>query len=120
MSARVVNDDGQPIEACSQVHPDVMFPEEELPADHEDVLEAKRVCGGCGLRDLCLEAAVARRERWGIWGGLTRRERDAMIRRVARGAQRRAMIEAARQAAPGSRAAQWAEQLALFKVEVSA
>jgi WhiB family redox-sensing transcriptional regulator len=37
--------------------------------------EAKRVCGGCAVRSECLEAALANDERFGIWGGLSERER---------------------------------------------
>jgi WhiB family redox-sensing transcriptional regulator len=35
----------------------------------DDILRAKAFCQGCPVRLSCLEAAVARREPWGVWGG---------------------------------------------------
>jgi WhiB family redox-sensing transcriptional regulator len=50
----------------------------------EDRLErekvAKRICAGCAVREECLEAAVARHESYGIWGGLNEFERRALLR----------------------------------------
>ena len=37
--------------------------------------DAKRVCSGCSVRAECLEFALANDERFGIWGGLSERER---------------------------------------------
>jgi WhiB family redox-sensing transcriptional regulator len=58
------------------------------PADSaerkEDRLErelvAKRICASCGVREECLEAALARHESYGIWGGLNEIERRGLIR----------------------------------------
>ena len=35
----------------------------------DDILRAKAFCEGCPVRVPCLEAAVERREPWGVWGG---------------------------------------------------
>jgi WhiB family redox-sensing transcriptional regulator len=35
----------------------------------DDIARAKAFCGGCAVRAACLEAAVERREPWGVWGG---------------------------------------------------
>ncbi len=35
----------------------------------DDILRAKAFCAECPVRVDCLEAAVARREPWGVWGG---------------------------------------------------
>jgi WhiB family redox-sensing transcriptional regulator len=35
----------------------------------DDILRAKAFCQECAVRQPCLEAAVARREPWGVWGG---------------------------------------------------
>ena len=35
----------------------------------DDILRAKAFCQGCPVRTSCLEAAVERREPWGVWGG---------------------------------------------------
>jgi WhiB family redox-sensing transcriptional regulator len=58
------------------------------PADtaerKEDRLErelvAKRICASCGVREECLEAALARHETYGIWGGLNEFERRGLLR----------------------------------------
>lgn len=70
--------------ACSTVEPDVMFPDESLPNDHPDVHEAKRVCRRCPIAAACLETALNRHEPWGVWGGLTAKERHAMQRKHRR------------------------------------
>ena len=49
----------------------------EVFFDDERVEEAKFVCGGCPLRDICLEHAVAH-ENHGIWAGTTPQERDVL------------------------------------------
>jgi WhiB family redox-sensing transcriptional regulator len=36
------------------------------------------------VREVCLEHAIGVREKWGIWGGLTARERRRIIRRRRR------------------------------------
>lgn len=50
----------------------------------EDRLEreliAKRICASCGVREECLEAALARHETYGIWGGLNEFERRGLLR----------------------------------------
>jgi WhiB family redox-sensing transcriptional regulator len=35
----------------------------------DDIARAKAFCAGCAVRDDCRQAAVARREPWGVWGG---------------------------------------------------
>ena len=60
---------------CSQTDPEAFFPEKG-----GSTREAKKVCLGCDVRVECLEYALANDERFGIWGGLSERER----RRVKR------------------------------------
>ncbi|BBX17946.1 transcription factor WhiB [Mycolicibacterium duvalii] len=61
---------------CAQTDPEAFFPEKG-----GSTREAKRICQGCEVRDECLEYALANDERFGIWGGLSERER----RRLKRG-----------------------------------
>ena len=44
--------------------------------------DAKRICQGCEVRAECLEYALANDERFGLWGGLSERERRKLKRRV--------------------------------------
>jgi len=61
---------------CAQTGADFFFPE-----PGSSVREAKRICGMCEMRPACLEYALANDERFGVWGGLSEKERLA-IRRV--------------------------------------
>ena len=55
---------------CAQTDPEAFFPEKG-----GSTREAKRVCVSCEVRAECLEYALANDERFGIWGGLSERER---------------------------------------------
>lgn len=61
--------------ACRGVDPDIFY-----PASDEDADEAKGICGVCPVREACLEYALVNRERDGVWGGATERERRRLIR----------------------------------------
>ncbi len=61
---------------CMGVDPDLFFPERG-----SSTREAKEVCRGCVVREECLEYAVSYGEKFGIWGGLSERERRKIRRR---------------------------------------
>ena len=63
---------------CAQTDPEAFFPEKG-----GSTREAKRVCLSCDVRQECLEYALAHDERFGIWGGLSERERRRLKRRPA-------------------------------------
>lgn len=60
---------------CAQTDPEAFFPEKG-----GSTREAKRICDGCEVRSECLEYALANDERFGIWGGLSERERRKLRR----------------------------------------
>ncbi len=62
---------------CAQTDPEAFFPEKG-----GSTREAKRVCVGCEVRSECLEYALANDERFGIWGGLSERERRKLKKRA--------------------------------------
>ncbi len=64
---------------CLGVDPDLFFPERGASTK-----EAKSVCGSCEVRPECLEYALANGEKFGIWGGLSERERRRLRRERAR------------------------------------
>ena len=62
---------------CAQTDPEAFFPEKGGLT-----LEAKKVCVSCEVRGECLEYALEKDERFGIWGGLSERERRKLKRRA--------------------------------------
>ena len=60
---------------CMGVDPDLFFPERGA-----STREAKEVCRGCVVQDDCLEYALENGEKFGIWGGLSERERRRIRR----------------------------------------
>jgi WhiB family redox-sensing transcriptional regulator len=70
--------------ACSGADPGLFFgPDYELPeARTEREAKAMAYCAVCPVRDQCLDAARARGERYGIWGGI-----DLEAERALRAAQ---------------------------------
>ena len=66
--------DWQESALCRGEDADLFFPERGSPGD-----SAKRVCVNCNVRLDCLEYALANSERYGIWGGLTERERTRSV-----------------------------------------
>lgn len=66
---------------CRGLDPDIFYPDDDDEADL-----AKEICERCGVRDSCLEHALARREKAGVWGGRTERERRRIIRQRRRSA----------------------------------
>lgn len=69
---------------CLGVDPDLFFPERGASTK-----DAKGVCAGCVVREDCLEYALTHGEKFGIWGGLSERERRRIRRQrsLARAAQ---------------------------------
>ena len=60
---------------CAQTDPEEFFPDKG-----GTTREAKRVCAACTVRTECLEYALDHGERFGIWGGLSERERRRLTR----------------------------------------
>ncbi|MFP5487688.1 MAG: WhiB family transcriptional regulator [Acidimicrobiia bacterium] len=67
---------------CLGVDPDLFFPERGA-----STREAKEVCRGCVVREQCLEFALQNGEKFGIWGGLSERERRRIRRQRAQAAR---------------------------------
>jgi WhiB family redox-sensing transcriptional regulator len=63
---------------CLGVDPDLFFPERGA-----STREAKEVCRGCVVREDCLEYALDNGEKFGIWGGMSERERRRLRRQRA-------------------------------------
>lgn len=65
--------------ACRGLDPSIFF-----PADDAAAATAKAVCSQCQVNEICLEFALGERERDGVWGGYTERERRSIVRRRRR------------------------------------
>ncbi|MFI6112900.1 WhiB family transcriptional regulator [Kitasatospora sp. NPDC051164] len=76
--------------ACRGVDPDELF------ADGAAQNRAKSVCVGCAIRTECLADALDRRVEFGIWGGMTERERRALLKRRPTVTSWRSLLDAAR------------------------
>jgi WhiB family redox-sensing transcriptional regulator len=71
--------DWRSLGACRGLDPAIFYPD-----DDDEGLDAKMVCNECGVRAACLEYALMQREKAGVWGGATERERRRIIRQRRR------------------------------------
>jgi WhiB family transcriptional regulator, redox-sensing transcriptional regulator len=72
---RTIDDEGDALSwqgdaLCAQTDPEAFFPEKG-----GSTRDAKKICGSCEVKADCLEYALQNDERFGIWGGLSERER---------------------------------------------
>jgi WhiB family redox-sensing transcriptional regulator len=75
-------EDGNPLgwqtdALCAQTDPEAFFPEKG-----GSTRDAKKICTTCEVKAECLEYALQNDERFGIWGGLSERERRKLRRRA--------------------------------------
>jgi len=61
--------------ACQGLDPEIFYPDNE-----ENCGQAKSVCAECKVRIACLTYALDSREKQGVWGGASARERRKMLR----------------------------------------
>lgn len=71
--------DPWPDAACRGHDPDIFFPEDDRNSG-----PAKAICAVCPHREPCGEHALATRERFGVWGGLSESDRHAILKRRSR------------------------------------
>ena len=62
---------------CAQTDPEAFFPEKG-----GSTRDAKKIRSGCEVKAECLEYGRKNDERFGIWGGLSERERRRLRRRA--------------------------------------
>jgi WhiB family redox-sensing transcriptional regulator len=70
--------------ACRQVDTTLFYsPEGERgPRKERREAAAKQVCGSCQVVEVCAAYAVASREPYGTWGGLSETDRRELVRRI--------------------------------------
>jgi WhiB family redox-sensing transcriptional regulator len=62
---------------CAETDPECFFPEKG-----GSTREAKAVCSRCPVAAPCLDWALEHEERFGIWGGLSERERRKVAKQL--------------------------------------
>jgi WhiB family transcriptional regulator, redox-sensing transcriptional regulator len=85
-------EDWAPSAACRKATPDHLF------VRGAEQNKAKALCAGCPVRSECLAEALDNQIEWGVWGGMTERERRALLRRRPASSWR-SVLEAAKNAA---------------------
>ena len=85
----IVQTDDWTLDARCRGMADALFPE------GKDQKRARLVCMGCPVRAVCLAEALDNRIEWGVWGGLTERERRQLLRQRPEVNSWRAVLKAA-------------------------
>jgi WhiB family redox-sensing transcriptional regulator len=85
------NDQWAEAASCKGARPDELFVRGAAQN------RAKQVCGQCPVRTECLAEALDNNIEWGVWGGMTERERRALLRRRPNVTSWRRLLEAARE-----------------------
>lgn len=67
--------------ACRGLDASIFYPDND-----DDAQVATQVCQECGVRNACLDFALTQREKVGVWGGATERERRRILRQRRRSA----------------------------------
>jgi WhiB family transcriptional regulator, redox-sensing transcriptional regulator len=75
---------------CKSTNPDELFVQGAAQN------RAKAVCMGCPVRTECLSDALDNRVEFGVWGGMTERERRALLKRRPEVSSWRILLETAR------------------------
>jgi WhiB family redox-sensing transcriptional regulator len=76
--------------ACRATNPDTLFVQGAAQN------RAKAVCMGCPVRTECLADALDNRTEFGVWGGMTERERRALLRKRPNVRSWQSLLETAR------------------------
>lgn len=76
--------------ACGNTEPDALF------VQGKEQNKIKTVCLGCPVRTECLAEALDQRTEFGVWGGMTERERRALLRRRPNVRSWRRLLETAK------------------------
>ncbi len=72
---------------CRGADPDLFFPERGA-----STRTAKSICRECTVQDQCLEFAIVSSEKFGIWGGMSERERRKIRKERQIAARRRRAV----------------------------
>ncbi|MGI8433547.1 MAG: WhiB family transcriptional regulator [Nocardioidaceae bacterium] len=85
------NENWADVASCRASRPDELF------VRGAEQNRAKQVCSMCPVRTECLAEALDNNIEWGVWGGMTERERRAILRRRPNVTSWRVLLETARE-----------------------
>jgi WhiB family transcriptional regulator, redox-sensing transcriptional regulator len=85
------NDDWANMALCNQARPDELFVRGAAQN------RAKQLCSSCPVRTECLAEALDNQIEWGVWGGMTERERRALLRKRPNVTSWKVLLETARE-----------------------
>jgi WhiB family redox-sensing transcriptional regulator len=85
------NDNWNNEAACGDTDPDLLFVQGAAQN------RVKIICAGCNVRTECLAVALDNQIEYGVWGGMTERERRALLRRRNNVTSWRELLMGARQ-----------------------
>jgi WhiB family redox-sensing transcriptional regulator len=86
------NDEWAADATCQKSRPDELF------VRGAEQHKARVVCSTCPVRAECLAEALDNRIEWGVWGGMTERERRAVLRKRPNVTSWRSLLAAAKDA----------------------
>lgn len=92
-------EDWAPRAACKAEQPDELF------VRGAEQNKAKQLCLSCPVRTECLAEALDNQIEWGVWGGMTERERRALLRRRPAASWRSVLMNAKQESATATTAA---------------
>lgn len=90
------NQDWATVASCNETRPDELFVRGAAQN------RAKQLCAGCPVRTECLAEALDNEIEWGVWGGMTERERRALLRKRPNVTSWKLLLEAAREQHTGA------------------
>jgi WhiB family transcriptional regulator, redox-sensing transcriptional regulator len=68
--------------ACRFADPELFFPISPSGPSLDQTEQARAICGTCPVRRECLQFALATRQAYGFWGGMSEQDRGAMHQRT--------------------------------------
>jgi WhiB family transcriptional regulator, redox-sensing transcriptional regulator len=75
LTAGRASTDWREFAGCRSAEPELFFPVSAAGQSLAQADRAKAVCAGCTVRRECLQFALATRQGYGVWGGMSEEER---------------------------------------------
>ena len=73
--------DWRELSACRDSDPDTFFPVGTTGPAIDQIAKAIAICGGCSVREECLQYALETNQEAGVWGGYAEDDRRRLRKR---------------------------------------